>query len=190
MKKFLLCAGVAACAFAFSANATELEIKPYVGLDYVYSMSDIEKVNGINAFEEDLNAFAVSAGAKLHPNFGVEMFYQKSEEGEKKFANGKTNDEYQAYGIDLQGYLPVAEKLDLIGSLGFGYYDVDIKAKANSPAISADGDDQGAGYRLGLGAQYNFTENWGARLMARYVDIDIDGLDNMVDITAGVRYSF
>ena len=190
MTKSLLYAGVVACVFAFSANATEFEIKPYVGLDYVYSMSDIEKIDGVNAFEEDLNALALSVGAKLHQNFGIEMFYQKSEEGEKKFVNGKTKDEYQAYGLDVLGYLPVTEKLDLIGSLGIGYYDVDIKAKTNSPAISADGDDQGAGYRLGLGAQYNFTENWGARLMARYVDIDIDGIDNMVDLTAGVRYSF
>ncbi len=190
MKKTLLFASVAACVFAFNANAVESNIKPYVGLDYVYSMSDIEKVDGIKAFEEDLNALAVSAGAKLHQNFGVEMFYQKSEEGEKKFANGKTNDEYQAYGIDLLGYLPVAEKVELIGALGLGYYDIDIKAKVNTPAISVDADDQGAGYRLGIGAQYNFTENWGARVMARYVDIDIDGIDNMVDLTAGVRYSF
>lgn len=190
MKKILLYAGVAASVFAFNAEAVELDIKPYVGLDYVYSMGDIDKIEGINLFEENLNALAVSAGAKLHKNFGIEMFYQKSEEGEKKFANGKTKDEYQAYGLDLLGYLPVAEKLDLIGSLGFGYYDVDINVKAKTPAVSADGDDQGAGYRLGLGAQYNFTENWGARVMARYVDIDIDGIDNMVDLTAGVRYSF
>ena len=109
MKKSLLYASVAACVFAFNANAVELEVKPYVGLDYVYSMSDIEKVNGINAFEEDLNAFAFSAGAKLHQNLGIEMFYQKSEEGEKKFVNGKTKDEYQAYGLDVLGYLPVTE---------------------------------------------------------------------------------
>ena len=190
MKKSLLYASVAACVFAFNANAVELEVKPYVGLDYVYSMSDIDKIDGVKLFEEDLNAFAFSAGAKLHQNFGIEMFYQKSEEGEKKFVNGKTNDEYQSYGLDLVGYLPVTEKLDLIGSLGIGYYDVDIKLKVNAPAVSGDGDDQGAGYRLGFGAQYNFTENWGARLMARYVDIDIDGVDNMVDLTAGVRYSF
>lgn len=188
MTKSLLYAGVVACVFAFSANATEFEIKPYVGLDYVYSMSDIEKIDGVNAFEEDLNALALSVGAKLHQNFGIEMFYQKSEEGEKNIGIIKTKDEYQAYGIDLLGYLPVTEKLDLLGSLGFGYYDIDIKASV--PGFSAGGDDQGAGYRLGVGAQYNFTENWGARLMARYVDIDIDGVDNMVDLTAGVRYSF
>lgn len=189
MRTTLLLAGVAAL---FAVNANAAEIKPYVGLDYVRSMADIDKEKGITLAEEDLNAFAVSAGAKINKNFGVEAFYQQSEEGEKKFSNGKTTDEYKAYGVDLIGYLPVGsdEKLELLGSIGAGYYDADVKLNVYNPPAQANADDQGLGLRFGVGAQYNFTQNWGARVMARYVDTDIDGMDNMVDLTAGIRYTF
>lgn len=40
MKKSFLLAGV---AVLFSANAYAVDIKSYVGLDYVYSMADIDK---------------------------------------------------------------------------------------------------------------------------------------------------
>ena len=80
MKKTLLLAGVAALV-SFNANA--MEMKPYVGLDYVYSMSDIDKVDGEKLFEEDMNAFAITAGAKMHKNFGLEVFYQQSKEESK-----------------------------------------------------------------------------------------------------------
>lgn len=188
MKKVLLLAGVAAL---FAVNANAADVKPYVGLDYVYSMADIDKTEGHQLFEEDLNAFALSAGAKLHKNFGVEAFYQRSESETKRTLDvieGKAD--YQAYGVDLVGYLPVGceDKLELLGSVGAGYYDVDAKMSALGRSMNAD--DEGLGLRFGVGAQYNFTQNWGARVMARYVDTDIDGMDNMVDLTAGVRYTF
>ena len=191
MKKMLLLAGVAAL---FSANANAYEMKPYVGLDYVYSMLDIDKIDGEKVFEEDLNAFAVSVGTKFHENFGVGAFYQHSDEETKTvktiIGDVKGKDKYNAYGLDVVGYMPVAEKVDLLGSLGIGYYDVKAKLVHAPTGVSVKGDDDGFGYRIGAGVQYNMTENWGARVMARYAYTDIDGLDNIVDLTAGIRYSF
>lgn len=190
MKKTLLLAGVAALV-SFNANA--MEMKPYVGLDYVYSMTDIDKVDGEKLFEEDLNAFAITAGAKMHKNFGLEAFYQQSREESKDnndFTKGK--DEYNAFGLDAIGYLPIDHegKFELLGSLGIGYYDVDYKLKDRLSGDRISEGDDGFGYRIGAGAQYNITENVAARVMARYVDLDVDGMDNMVDVTAGIRYSF
>lgn len=188
MKKSLLLAGV---AVLFSANAYAVDIKPYVGLDYVYSMADIDKQEGYSVYEEDLSAFAVSAGARFHPNFGVEAFYQQSEEGEKTTMTYlKGTDQYKAYGIDVIGYFPVMEKLELVGSLGVARYNVDAEVKIPLLGLEGDGDDKGMGYRLGAGAQYNFNDNIAARAMVRYVDTDIDGLDNIVDLTLGIRYTF
>ena len=189
MKKTLLLAGVAALV-SFNANA--MEMKPYVGLDYVYSMADIDKVDGEKMFEEDLNAFAITAGAKLHKNFGLEAFYQQSMEESKNSTEGKGKDEYNAFGIDAIGYLPIdqAGKFELLGSLGIGYYDVDYKLREHATGVRYSDGDDGFGYRIGAGAQYNITENVAARVMARYADIDVDGIDNMVDVTAGIRYSF
>ena len=189
MKKTLLLAGVAALV-SFNANA--MEMKPYVGLDYVYSMVDFEDGDMDKVVEDDLNAFAITAGAKMHKNFGLEAFYQQSKEESKKTLGVKVKDKYKAYGVDAIGYLPIDHegKFELLGSLGIGYYDVDYKLKDRlSGDRISDGDD-GFGYRIGAGAQYNITENVAARVMARYVDLDVDGMDNMVDVTAGIRYSF
>ena len=183
MKKTLLLAGVAALV-SFNANA--MEMKPYVGLDYVYSMVDFEDGDMDKVVEDDLNAFAITAGAKMHKNFGLEAFYQQSKEESKKTLGLKAKDKYKAYGVDAIGYLPIDHegKFEVLGSLGLGYYDADVKFAGFSDS------DDGLGYRIGAGAQYNITENVAARVMARYADVDIDGVDNMVDVTAGIRYSF
>lgn len=182
MKKYLLLAGVASI-MSFNANAMEMEMKPYVGLDYVYSMVDINS----DYVEDDLNAYAISAGVKMHKNFGVEAFFQQTEDGKKTAPGGiKTKDKYHAYGVDMMGYMPLGcdEKVELLGSLGLGYYDTEVKLDNHKET------DDGWGWRIGAGAQYNFTENMAARMMVRYADVDVDRVDNIVDVTAGVRYSF
>lgn len=63
MKKTLLLAGVASL-FAFNAQA--LDVKPYVGVDYVYSKADLVS----DDFDDQWNAYAVSVGTKLNKNFG------------------------------------------------------------------------------------------------------------------------
>lgn len=164
-------------------------IRPYIGLDYVYSMSDTDDINGIDIVEEDLNAFAVSLGLKFNQYVGLEAFYQQSEEGEKTVPGIiKTEYKYKAYGLDLVGYLPVNPQFDLLGTVGLGYYDAELSAKADIEEGS-DSDD-GFGWRVGVGGQFNITDNWGIRVMARYADPDIEGLKNMVDISAGIRYTF
>ena len=135
-------------------------------MDYVYSMVDFEDGDMDKVVEDDLNAFAITAGAKMHKNFGLEAFYQQSKEESKKTLGLKAKDKYKAYGVDAIGYLPIDHegKFEVLGSLGLGYYDADVKFAGLS-----DGDD-GLGYRIGAGAQYNITENVAARVMARYVD--------------------
>ena len=188
MKKTLLLAGVAALV-SFNANA--MEMKPYVGLDYVYSMFDFEDGDMDKVVEDDLNAFAITAGAKMHKNFGLEAFYQQSKEESKKTLGLKVKDKYKAYGVDAIGYLPLEceQKIELLGSLGVGYYDFDAKYKILGNEMLKLSD-SGWGYRIGAGAQYNINEHLAARVMARYADIDVDGVDNIVDLTAGVRYTF
>ncbi len=164
------------------------EARPYIGLDYVNSSADIEG----NAFEDNLNAVAVSVGVRMHKNFGIEAFYQQSEEGEKSVPYGnislKAVDEYKAYGVDFMGYLPLTNNLEALMSLGVAYYDAESYIKLQGMKIGDD--DNGIGYRAGIGFQYNFDEHWAARLMGRYAATDIDDVDHIIDITAGVRYHF
>ena len=47
------------------------------------------------------------------------------------------------------------------------------------------------GIRIGLGAQYNVTDNVALRAMARYVKLsDDDVIKNMVEMSLGLRYMF
>lgn len=88
----------------------------------------------------------------------------------------------------MVGYLPVTPQFDLLGAVGIGSYDVEVTVKNQGQEVS-DSDD-GFSWRIGVGGQFNITNNWGIRVMARYVDPDVENLNNMVDISAGIRYTF
>lgn len=198
MKKSLLLAGVALSLFAVNANA--IEFKPYVGLDYSYTKASTNDVIVEDAlvpselYENKFNSITLNIGAKLHKNFGIEAFYQKSseEKGEAStlyvddapIATDNIKTSFDAFGLDVQGYLPVNENVELIGSLGLGKYDFEMKGfgvKANEDEI---------GYRLGGGVQYNINEHFAFRGMARYVVLDSDAVDDVTELSAGLRYSF
>ena len=161
--------------------------RPYIGLDYVNSSIGIDDKGGLK-WEQNLNAFALSVGARI--NFGFEGFYQQSEEGEKTTSGIiKTTDEYKAYGVDFIAYTPITNNLEALMSFGIANYEIEAAAKLFG-VNAVEGDDDGIGYRMGIGFQYNFDEHWAARLMGRYAATDIDDVDHIIDITAGVRYHF
>lgn len=172
MKKVLLLAGV---AFALGVSqAQAMMATPYVGMDYVYTDMDMRH-GADHQLENKFNSLSVNAGTKLNKNFGVEAYYQQSDTESKHGRDSR----FYSYGIDAMGYLPVAHNVDLIGSIGVGQYE-----------FRAGGDDNGLGYRVGVGAQYSFNDNWAARAMVRKVFIDENVMDDMLEFAAGVRYSF
>ncbi len=167
-------------------------VRPYIGLDFVYSMNDIDYAySGLELdsyVEDDLGAGALSLGLKVNQNVGIEVFYQQSEEAEKTTGAVETQYEYKAYGLDLVGYLPVARAFDLLGTVGIGYYDLEMTG--HDRTYIYDLSDDGLGFRVGVGGQINLTDNWGVRVMARYVNLDTDYVENMVDVSVGIRYTF
>lgn len=185
MKKTLLLAS-AACIFSFGANAMDLsaEMKPYVGLDYAYSHADVKKDTKI---KKDYNSGVLNAGVRMGEYSGLEAFYQQS--GERKVNDGelgKIKSEFYAYGLDAYGYMPMGceKKVNLLGSIGLANYNMKVKVPGG------DRDKQKVGYRFGLGASYDLTENWSARIMGRYSYIGARDIKNLQEITAGVRYTF
>lgn len=198
MKKTLLLAGVA-CVFAASA-ANAIEIKPYVGLDYNYSDAGIahhDKVWGynekFNAQENNYDSASVVAGAKFGHNFGLEAFFQQSQNETRQFY-GKNTSRIQSYGIDALGYLPLGceQKFELIGSVGVGSYELKTRAMNTDGESYAErrSKDEGFGYRVGAGLQYNVTENVAVRGMYRHVVVEGSDLDYMNEYSAGIRYAF
>ncbi len=179
MKKTLLLAGVA-CVLSLNANASE--IKSYVGLDV--GVADVGLSSGLNSIAEDsYTTLSVNAGAKLNQNFGLEGFYQISDDEDTKLGVGETS--FEAYGIDAIGYVPMGEKTNLLGSVGLGQYDVEISG------LGGNASEDSLGYRFGLGADYALTDSLSARAMARYVLIDdMESVDDITEVSLGLRYTF
>lgn len=177
------------------SQTSDWHIRPVLGADFVYSVLNFSDDSGIikEFAEDEYKAFSVSLGAKFNPYFGIEGFYQHSEEGESNklnYTEGKLKTSYIAYGVDLIGYLPTdVQNVTLLGSLGLGQYEFEAKYDGRYESVSATED--GLGIRLGAGLQTNINDNVSFRLMGRYSHIDTeDAVDNMIDLTAGFRFYF
>ena len=181
MKKLLLASTIALCAVSAHAN----DIKPVLGLDYVYS--DIGLKNGWEYVAEDkYSSFNLSAGFKAGKYVGMEAFFQHSNKRDGvDTIYGPLQTSFYALGADTIGYLPIQEKLNLLGSIGFGYYDV------TAELADIEDSENGLGVRLGAGVQYDLTDNVALRSMARYVKpVGFDTMDDIMEVSAGIRFSF
>lgn len=194
MNKALLLAS-AACVLCFStaANAQQMfgyEIEPYIGLDYVYSHADYK--SEADVLKKDFNSGAVNIGTRLGKYAGLEAFYQQS--GDRKtnvyYGDGtseKLKTRLYSYGLDLYGYMPLDcfDKFDLVGSIGAANLNMRVKGLPEGKY-----DKNHMAWRAGAGLQYNFDEHVSARVMYRYSYVDTKYLDNLNEVTAGLRYTF
>lgn len=177
------------------SSSHTMQIRPVIGFDYVYSIADFDNEytpdGDLNLYQKNLDAFAVSAGVKINQYVGFEAFYQQSEKAKKKtyVENGSyygIEEQYRAYGLDLMAYYPVISQVDLIASLGAAYFQAKLEDFTNNKSETRDK----FGFRAGAGLQVNLTEYLAVRLMARYNLLNMDGLDNIIDLTAGLRVYF
>ena len=173
------------------ATVHAADLNPYVGAGYSYADAGY-KGDFDTLAETKHHAGFIAAGVRPHQNWGAEAFYQLSAHADKSALNHlvKTETSFQAFGLDALGYLPVHDKVDLIGSAGVGYY----RFKADySRFVSGSDTENNFGWRLGIGAQYHVTDNLSLRGMVRYVDINDSGndaVDDLTDISIGVYYHF
>ena len=187
MKKTLLLAGVA-CLFAANANA-EFKLNPYVGADYNYDFWRMDR-DARDALKDHSNGGTVVAGVKLNKWLGAEAFYQLSVPETKNVADEKYHSRLQAYGVDVLGYLPLGcdNKFELLAGLGIGEYEV--KYRVTNPDFQASDKEEGIGYRLTAGAQYNLDANWSIRGTYRHVYVNKMFLNDLNELSLGVRYNF
>ena len=73
---------------------------------------------------------------------------------------------------------------NLLGTIGLANYDLEVKGAGDKDTWTR------VGYRAGIGAQYDFNENWAARVVGRYSYIGTKAVDNLKEVTAGIRYTF
>ena len=166
----------AVSALVLAGNVNALEFRPYVGAQYNYTQVDAE-------FEPNLNSGSVFVGTEYNKYFGTEVFYQVSDEDDDK----GTKSDFTSYGLDAYAYLPLG--CDQIWSVfatgGIANYDLDVKYDEGKH------EDNGLGYRLGAGVQYNITNNIAIRALGRYVWTDkLEGVDSFTEFSLGAKYTF
>lgn len=190
-------------------------IRPYIGIDIATSKVDFgdkqwvkDYDGGDNYFDDGNTSLSFVVGAKFNKHFGLEAFYQKSGDGKNEaeyedneewgaWGNDKTTISYTAMGIDAIGYLPINQDFEILASLGLAQYD--FESKISYSAIDEYGYYEGSeskdfdslGIRVGIGAQYNLTDNLAIRGMARYIKMnDDDFVKNLTELSLGLRYMF
>lgn len=181
MKKILNILTISAiCSTCVNAYAVENNYKPYIAADYAYSVANLENDHSY------YNSGKLSVGSEYNKYFGTEVFYQYSDKQKNDSTKDLESSYFQAYGLDMIGYLPLGcdEKFALLGTAGIGLYTL----KSNY-RFSKDVSDNGFGYRVGGGVSYKIDNNWSVRLMGRYIGIDkIENLNHMAEYSVGIKY--
>ena len=195
MKKIGL---LAAALCLFSADAGAAFVSPYVGADYNYSSLNFGRESE-DFYADNFNSLGVVAGVKLLSFLSVEGFYQQSENKDNTVRNHfvegdefSTKLKLKSYGVDLVGDVLNLGIVEILSSVGYGYYDADVTNTVNINGVGGrrSFNEEGNGLRLGIGGQINPLPLLGIRAMFRYTVTDMDAVKNMKEVTVGVRYYF
>ena len=203
MKKSLLLASVAFSIFTTNVNA--IELKPYIGFDYVYSNASTNDVVvqdvlvGKDLYENNFHSLSINVGTSINDYFDIEAFYQKSADAEgdvvalvdgSNVYTDKIKTSFYAYGVDAIGHLPLSEKFTAIVDVTpdtssiylIRYYILKIK-KSTLPVLEKNS------YIVDVVINKN-NEHFALRTIVRQTLLDMDSVDNMTDFSVGFRYSF
>lgn len=161
---------------------------------------------------DDQDSLSFVAGARISKYWGLEAFYQQSYDDNTKTSvdtvtlnnpyyhlmNDYTTS-FKAYGLDLIGYAPVSPYFDFVGSLGLAQYKFENKALFTSyyvdhtnPAdvVKRNFDEDKIGWRAGIGAQLNIADGVALRAMYRYIYVGGDLVDDLSEVSFGLRFLF
>lgn len=155
MNKLAIFAAVAVAlgvaGLAAPASAQDMGNNWYANLGYTHFDTDRGNLGGVTG----------RLGYHFTPNLGAEGEYTT---GVSNDNFGKLNDAWGIYGV---GTLPVTERLNVFGRVGYQQIHVDGRNGAT------DSDGEGVGY--GAGVQWNATQRWGLRgEYTRLSDADAD----------------
>ena len=160
MTKKWLVAVLGSAALILSAGAIAQQTVPgfYAGLD----------VGQADIGDEDDTAFKLYGGYQFHRNIAAEIGYSRLLD--------KGGVEATAIEVVAVGIFPVANQLSILGKLGFANIDVEVGGFS----------DDSTELTYGLGVQYDFNRNLGARAQWQRYDTESE-----VDLfTIGIVYKF
>ncbi|MFV0626438.1 MAG: outer membrane beta-barrel protein [Alphaproteobacteria bacterium] len=163
-----------------------VELRPYVGVDYVASHFDVD--NKYKYWKISYSSLNFNTGVYLSYDVGFELFYQDLGREVDKQASAIFNESkyhFKAYGLDVAKYFPVLEKTKIYSSIGIGKYQLNSKDE-----YRLNHKENLNGYRVGLGLQNDFFEKVSLRFSIRYIFMETNKFNNMGEFVFGVRYYF
>lgn len=185
---------------AYAADAPNNEygfyFKPYVGADYEYTGVSYGNVAGTGVsygdiFPSSFNGGDIHIGARLHKYFGIESSYFDTASSNKSGVLGtsaSSSARFNGWSIDAMGYIPIAQKFELIGTAGYARIDTKGSISISGTTFSDSGWSNAG--RVGGGAQYWITDNFNIRGLVRYENINRTGIDNAVLADIGINWQF
>lgn len=207
-----------AAAGAAMAEPSFGPIRPYVGVEYNYIGADVssyaEDVNGNGIadysgkpFADRYHSLVPNVGVRIGRHFGLEAGYLRTSREEQSLTGtdflagltGEVETRITGWHVDVNGYLPLADRLEAIGSVGVGRYkaesDLTLMAGGAPLGAGASFDDSDTALRLGAGLQYGLNDHVSLRGMVRYIDATFDSggftaADGAWTGALGVSYTF
>lgn len=183
-------------------------------LEYTTSDGSASSSADIGDVIDDQDNIGIVLGMRPHPNIGIEAFYNRTMNentaiknhgtGSDKYLVSEYTSEYQAFGVDIIGYLPITDYFDFIAFAGLGqyYFENSITHKYSvlmagsiigrdyRNVSSSDFDDDTLAWRVGGGFQFNIGRGVILRAMYRYINIDSEFIKNLQEFSLGLRFVF
>lgn len=165
------------------------EFKPFLGVNYSYLSVDNATGGVFTGNADSFNGMGFEAGLKYGHYLGYVLGWNHYFTETGSLNGTAVNVGPESYYFDVRGYYPVMSQFDLIGSVGAGLLDTGISGTASSGGL----DSTQVNLRLGAGADYYFTPNWGVQGMFNWSPSHSPqavGFDSWWTITAGIYYMF
>jgi len=163
LKKLSIAAAIAALSLSVQAQTTT---PFYVGADV--GSTTIDGLSG------DKTSYGAFAGYKFNENFAAEVGYRHL----AKADFGAISVDITQAAISALGIIPVTKEFQVFGRLGYN----NNKASTSVAGYNISANESGALY--GVGVQYQFTANVGARLEFQKPASDTK------NVSVGVTYAF
>lgn len=177
-------------AAVLGAAAPAMAQGGYAAIDVGQSnATDICSLAGvsISGCKDTATAFRLAGGYKFTPNWGAEASYAYFGSDSRGTAAGLSLGDWRATGFEIAGTgtLPLSDGFDLFAKLGVASTKLHLSSGHSSTKTNVAG---------GIGAQYNFMQNFGVR--AQYEDFGTigdsatTGTTKLTLISAGLVYRF
>lgn len=171
---------------------------------------------------DDQDTIGIVIGTRPHPNIGIEAFYNRTYKDneniqyDRKSVAGGTDPsavyhvmnsyttKYQAFGVDIIGYLPVTNFMDFVAMVGLGkyYFDNEVTHEfaevlggsgSGVPYIdklTSDFSEDTLAWRVGGGISFNIGRGVVIRGTYRYIAINSDTIKNLQEFSLGLMFVF